>query len=293
MLKLISNHKSQKEYFMKKAIILSIISLLLYKTIYTTESNKQTRVAHGQQNIILESTVLHLFDGTSIGINANVIELIGLTRRETNKILVGKKKDGKRIGLYKLNGILYSVKELIKIKQQATLSSEKAQELQKCFLQAKNDVRKTFEPFLESIQKTKYYMTKLIEESCRKRKNMDSYLLNWAEEKPGAEEKSFNNNINTLEDLNKFCSDLLNFLGDMVRSCPKAQKQFVQRVKKCKKIHQIINILIRNIKINQKDSLKKAFMLYIKNDYIDKMELAKITKSKIKSLLAKFLKQYR
>src|SRR4051812_1179245 len=85
---------------MKKYIVLSLASFLVLPT------------CPKELNIKLESPVLHIFDGTAIGVNADVIELIGLVRREINSILYNKQ--------YTISLQDYCLKDLVAMEQEAT-----------------------------------------------------------------------------------------------------------------------------------------------------------------------------
>ena len=133
-------------------------------------------------------------------------------------------------------------------------------------------------------------MIKLVEESCRKRDKMDSFLLNWAEQKVGQEEEGFDRYITDATKLDSFCVDLLNFLGDLVRSCPKAQKLFITRVKKCKKIHQMLPKLVQNMK--NKGNIQKTFMHYLKEHHVDNFDITGITYDALDKLLKDFMRTH-
>jgi len=266
------------------------LTLLVSSIIYTETEHK---VPKNNQHITLESEVLHLFDGTSIGVNADTLELIGLIRREINIVLIGRKtKDGKYVGLYKFENNLYSLEELAETEKRiSTLTPQQRTKLDDAFKAAREDIKKNFRPFIESARNTKHHMVKLVEESCHKRNNMKSFLLNWAEQKVGEEEKGFDCYINNAEKLKSFCVDLLNFLGDLVRSCPKAQKLFRERVKKCKKISTMMPSIFKNIK-NNKSTIQKAFMHYLKEHRVDKLQLSEITHNKLQNLLKEFIHKH-
>ncbi len=275
---------------MKKNIFLSL-SLLIVPMNYVLTLNDT--IIRGEKHILLESKALEFFDGTSIGVNANTLEMIGLIRREINKVLIGERQqDGTYRGLYEFGGKRYSVKQLAELEQQKNLPPEQAEDLHNVFKIAREDIKKNFRPFMASARNTKHHMVKLVEESCRKRDKMDSFLLNWAEQKVGHEEEGFDLYISDAAKLSSFCVDLLNFLGDLVRSCPNAQKLFVYRVKKFKKINQILPKVLQPIK-NNKLSIQKAFMHYLKEYHVDNLEVADITQEKLENLLQRFMQNKR
>jgi hypothetical protein len=66
----------------------------------------------------------------------------------------------------------------------------------------------------------------LIGESCEKHNRSNSLLLDWARIEGDDETESFNKQVTNFTIFHEFCTDLVNFLEDLIRSCPKAQQQF-------------------------------------------------------------------
>lgn len=91
-----------------------------------------------------------------------------------------------------------------------------------------NSIKQEFEemsiPFLEEAKGAEEEMKKLIAESCNKRKRYDSHLLNWSKSKNPMD--LFRQEVNSFKAIDIFCTDLTNFLKDMIRSCPKALKRY-------------------------------------------------------------------
>lgn len=273
----------------KKIVTLSLASLLTGPALtYVQNLNATTE----EDSVVLESSILHAFDGTAIGINADVIELIGLIRREINKILVGEKaQDGSMVGRYLIDDQLYSIKDLALIEQDAAESLQ--QELQHALVLAKKDLHTCVEPFIESIHSVKHQILELIKESCQKRGMNTTALLRWSEAKEGEEPKIFNEEVTSFSLYNQFCTDLLNFLGDLIRSCPKGMAQFKMRSDKCQKARTIIKAIVtkRNSTSVNSNALEQKFMRHLKENHIDKMTITEITKEKLEPLFTKFINQ--
>lgn len=88
---------------------------------------------------------------------------------------------------------------------------------------AQADLLEIVEPFLANIHAVKDLMLELIEESCQIRQISKSYMMTWSQLKSNDSEKViFKRDITTFQELAKFCSDLVNFLGDFASSCPHA-----------------------------------------------------------------------
>lgn len=100
---------------------------------------------------------------------------------------------------------------------------------------AQADLLEIVEPFLTAIHAAKDLMIELIEESCNLRQTQNCYMLKWSQLKNNDSEKViFKRDIVTFAELTKFCSDLVNFLGDFASSCPHA----LENLKKIKKGHE-------------------------------------------------------
>ena len=130
--------------------------------------------------------------------------------------------------LYNLQSKLYSVSDLQTIEvalQQGhkNLSQEQKDALSIAMIQVQSDFLGLVEHFLASAKETKELISELIEESCTLRKNNDCYLLQWTRLKTSQPERVvFKRDIKTFNTFAKFCTDLVDFLGDFMSSCPKA-----------------------------------------------------------------------
>lgn len=203
--------------------------------------------------IVLTSNIISLIDGVPWAVNANTIKLMLHVRREIRKIQFGDlKPDGDFEGHYLFNGQKLSLRQLALIessyetdyyKKDDELHRSKTrcpqdftslelqyaqakQELRTCLEQAKNEFELKMAPFEKNIRGTKSQIVVLIEESCRKRKSPDSILLQWADIEEGKEIEVVRKQIVTFKAFDQFCTDLVNFLEDIMHSCPKAWTQF-------------------------------------------------------------------
>ena len=187
----------------------------------------------GQEKILLTAPGLDFIDGKSFGINKYVIANIRHIGIEIKKLQVGsKKKDSTTLGgSYEYNGKHFTLKELVELEKNSSASERTA--LHNALLEnAKNSISSITEPFIQNANDIKEYMVTLIEESCRKRDRSDSLLLQWALQKKGSELEYFKNSLVSFATVDTFCSDLLNFLDDLVHSCPKARKEYKEFVEK-------------------------------------------------------------
>jgi hypothetical protein len=271
---------------MKKIVTFSLASLLAGPALtYVQKIN-----AADESTIILESPILHILDGNFI--DADIIELIAKIRREINKILIGEKvADNTMIGRYVVNGKAYSVRELIPLEKNGSATLK--HDLDVALLAAKKDLHGCVSPFIETLHSFKHQLLELIKESCRKRGMDTTLLLRWSEAGKGEETRIFNEDVTSFELYNKFCTDLLNFLNDLVNSCPQAKTQLTVRYDKCQKARIIIKEIIptRNTNASEQKALEEKFMRYLKEHHIDKLSISEVTKEKLEALFTKFIHQ--
>lgn len=243
--------------------------------------------------VILESDVIKLVDGSFI--NADTIEFMRKFRRKILALLFGDPTlQEKRIGRYSLDGKKYSVRDLAYIEQKA--SSKKEKKLLKKFVsilaQAKKDFVSISEEFLESARGAKGILMVLIEEDCLKRDHPNSLLLEWAQTKEEQETIMFEKSITNFTRYYSLCSNLLNFLADLIHSCPKAEAQFEARVTKWKKVKTLLPYIIKNAKLPKNVTFNETvFLKHVKDNYLDKLELEELTSKKIQELLVEFIKK--
>ena len=180
-------------------------------------------VQNQAKNIILTSPGLSIIDGASWGINEYVIANIQHIGAAIKKLQVGTKdpQEEKNVGNYTYNNKKYTLLELVELEK--TGSKEEVDFLRKALVEkVRNSISAITEPFMKNANDIKEYMVQLIDDSCTKRDRRDSELLSWAQQKKGSELLYFQEHLNTFSAINIFCNDLLTFLTDLVRSCPKA-----------------------------------------------------------------------
>ncbi len=83
-------------------------------------------------------------------------------------------------------------------------------------------------PFLEQARSAKEFLLPLMEEWAEKVGRPFSPLLRWHEENDGTEREIFEQDANSLERVDRFCTDLVDFNESIVYSCPRAYKQFMK-----------------------------------------------------------------
>lgn len=130
--------------------------------------------------------------------------------------------------MYEFCGKKYSLEHLKTIeealyKEHLSLSSQQQEVFGVLMNYTQSDLLDIVEPCLQSINAAKDLMIELIEQSCQLRQTKNSYMLKWSQLKSSESERViFKRDIVTFQELAKFCSDLVNFLGDFASSCPHA-----------------------------------------------------------------------
>ncbi len=207
----------------KKIIALCICLVSASQTTFT----RRHRTIKGAT--ILVSKLLKAIDGKSFGLHGKTIRAILVIRTRILHMLHGTaQKDGSRLGSYTFDGNTYTVSQL----QEAEDESAVAAEIIHAWLNVvKADFGIQIHPFLELGRGFKPQMLILIEESLRLHRREDSILHMWAGEAEGQDMIAFERNVQSFDNLSVFLHDLLNFLDDLISSCPKACKQFIDSLK--------------------------------------------------------------
>ena len=271
--------------------IMKQTAFILITALITTQIGV-TAAPQSQKEIRLESPLLKTVDGNFI--NADTIEVMRRFQRKLVDIQFGERdKQGNRTGRYEFLGQRCSVHELCRhemllTQHKETVSTQehkkKAAALATLLTKAKDDFVKLGGEFRVVARGAKPIMAALIKESCAKRGRSHSVLVKWADCKEAAEDALFDRYITTLNQYEEFCVDLLNYLGDLVRSCPKANAQFQGRVKKWTKIRELIpKVLPADMRAQE-----MAFSTYIKKHHLDAMNIGDITLQRMQTIFTAF-----
>jgi hypothetical protein len=240
-----------------------------------------------ESKLTLESPVIKIADGSFI--NADRIEFIRKLRRKLLEIILGEQlPNGQRKG----NGIQYlaCIEQELDNAQKTKQNIAKKTQMQAALIQEKENFSLQLNEFIESGRGAKKILTELIQEDCIKRNRADSLLLEWARTKEGTESTMFAEQIKSFNDYYHFCTDLVNFLFDLTHSCPKAEKQFKDRVTKWSAVKQILPIIIKKAHIKIEIFNEIEFLKYLKERYLDKIVLDEITPQLILPLLTEYIK---
>jgi len=242
---------------------------------------------HNDHTITLESSVIKVADGSFI--NADKIEFMKKLRRVLLSIILGEQlPNGQRSG----NGIqslMVVEQELEQMPKTADVIAKQIT-LGEKLIQAKANFVIHSHEFMDSGRGAKNILIILIQEDCQKRNHPNSLLLEWAKTREGYETTMFEQRITTFQEYYHFCTDLANFLLDLIHSCPKAEAQFRDRVTKWSAAKQILPILIKKAHLKADEFNEIEFLKYLKEKYLDKIAIDEISPQTILPLLNEYLK---
>jgi len=231
----------------------------------------------------LESTMLALVDGNFM--NADVVERVYSFKRDILNIMWGDKIGQERVGRYIFQGKKISAHELAAWERDGAehlADRTVKEERDNCLEAMKTEFIKASDKLNSISRGAKPLMGPLIEESCMKRNRMDSVLLLWAHTPEELEEEIFDEKVLTGQEFSRFCIDLLNFIADLLHSCPKARHQFEERSEKWRLFEKALVTVIGNEKPNME------FLKYIKLKHLDRLSRADITTTTVKRLWEEF-----
>jgi len=118
----------------------------------------------------------------------------------------------------------HTLKQFVELEAKSgQLSEEERREVQQAFSTLKNYFDKVNHVMAPKAAGTHAFTYPLAEEYCRKRERPDSLLLNWNK---GDEIELFRRSVNSFKIYSVFSNDLMNFLKDLIKSCPKAYSDF-------------------------------------------------------------------
>lgn len=213
-----------------RSMMLVMVSVSCYAVTYAEEA---------ANTINLCPDIIDMIDGKSYGIHGELVGAVYKIARDVQAMHLGRRTQQGRIGMYMFEGQPHSIKSLAVIEKEvnATLKASKNNdraiaEKRKASLNVllktmKQEFNKIVGPFLGQARGAKEPMFLLISESCTKRNRPKSLLLTWAHSTED-EMVTFDKSVTSFALFEDFCGDLVDFLGDLVHSCPKARAQFEQ-----------------------------------------------------------------
>ncbi len=212
---------------MKKLLTISLILLTC-----------AVQAAGSKKDRPLNDPVLEGIDGVSGLMDANKIKNSIWMIKEIKKIHGGSirvnaagKGDPRSNTLKEVmfQGKKQDLKSLIDIEKHVDqLSAQDKAALNALFHELKDYFGMVNDIMLADARGTFKFMVKLIKEFCYKRNRIDSLLMNWEE---NHETELYRKQVNSFRGLYSFTTDLMNFLADMIVSCPKAKAAYEATLK--------------------------------------------------------------
>ncbi|MFC1841771.1 hypothetical protein ACFLYA_01745 [Candidatus Dependentiae bacterium] len=217
-----------------------------------------------KEKIVLDGPLIGLVDG--LGIDGQVFGVILQSRRKMKKRLYGfSTADGTLVGMFEFEGETYCLLELAKMEsdneneyisqlndlernrsayadddyyEEKAAIEQRYKERKDALLQvlevAKEDFIAVSSLYLESAKGMKAALLLIIKEYCQKRGLEKCFLLDWGETEEGGEEESIRENVKAFSNIVNLCTDMIDFLEVMARSCPKAKVMFVEMIRNAK-----------------------------------------------------------
>jgi len=270
----------------KRLLTLSILLL-------TAIPNALGFITKKANTVLLESPILKFIDGHSFGIDGQegIPSLMRIIREITNVHYGKQLKNHKRVGQFTWKGERHSLSTLADLEREYIKQGVYG-EHQVGLTHLLEDIKLTFEgivaPFMDNARGAKGQMLILIEESCTKRGLTENttFLLRWGAAKEGEDLELFRKEIDTLDKLDKFCVDLVNFLEDLMHSCRKAMGQFIHIAKTKMVIKHLTNLLKNK---SNKETIIKNFLTRLNKDNMESLNWKQANDEQhIKKLLDEF-----
>jgi hypothetical protein len=180
--------------------------------------------------------LIDIVDG--LFIDGQLIGSIFKIARDIQAMQFGKHTQQGRVGMYTFDRTPHSIRTLAEVEKgvhealksaqsnkERAVAEKRQADLKVLLKTMKQDFKKAVTPFLALARGAKSIMVLLISQSCEDRNRQKSELLNWAYSQED-EMVTFDKSITSFALFDDFCTDLVNFLGDLVHSCPKARAQF-------------------------------------------------------------------
>lgn len=185
---------------------------------------------HANANQPLHHKALLLLDG--LVIDSDVIRSMIHAIQNVRKIQYGTRQHGShhRIGRYVFRAEPHSIHSLIEYEAQKDTDSRLAQELAELFEHVKLDFTTLMKPFLTQIHPFKHTVHEIMKEWVELHDRHESFIVEWTKQKHGTEEELFNQTITSFEKFNSFCTDIVSFLEDLIKSCPIGYQQYLESI---------------------------------------------------------------
>lgn len=200
---------------MKRYFFVAYASMLMFQI-------HSIREPHG---IKIESELLAMVDG-SVFMDRDAINEMKFVEACIKTMVNGRGHHASR-GTY--GPCNFSLNELIEY-EAITPDSEahKAEVISQTMQEMKQEFVSLTDDFRDKLQMMKDVTVKLIAQACKQRNKPKSFLLRWAKTTPETELAVLEQDIQTPRQLKQFCIDLVQFMNDMLKSCPISWANYVR-----------------------------------------------------------------
>jgi hypothetical protein len=233
-----------KKYSMidKKIVLFLLLNYLSgqYFLVHAQKNNTPDVISEAPRP--LNDPGLAILDGTGGAIDGKAIGGLIHNIHQLDAALNGKKTpNGKRIGSYLFERENYCIHDLArmeyKLRNKSNELSKKEKQKIETILRAlmgqiKDEFVTLMEGFFEQINQSRSLTVALLEEWALLHDRSESFLLALSKQKEGGEIAFFKESVDSFMLLDQFCADLMSFLEDLVKSCPRAWKQYTNLIKK-------------------------------------------------------------
>ncbi|OQA36307.1 MAG: hypothetical protein BWY54_00117 [Candidatus Dependentiae bacterium ADurb.Bin331] len=207
----------------------SFINKIALVTLYLIAQNGSTLATVNQP---LHHKSLNLIDG--LFVDKHAIRLMIHVIKDVREVQYGTRQQDSRhrIGRYVFRGEKHSIHSLIEYEMLQDLDSQLAQELSNLLEHIKFDFVILMKPFINQIQGFKHTAHEIMKEWAELHDRHESFILEWGKQKHGSEEELFHQTITSFATFNSFCTDVVSFLEDLIKSCPIGYQEYLDSIKR-------------------------------------------------------------
>lgn len=171
----------------------------------------------GKANV-LTSSVISLVDGKKIGITGHTMLIMMDIRRKMITILSAR--------VHFFENKMWTLTELAQFEQEHKKNKRRIRKLHETCLEAIiQEISARSCSYAKLAHGAKSSLLVLINESCKQHNRSKSILQNWGQVKDGTESEQLYRDLKNMQLCAEFCQDMVNFLEDMMSSCPIGQAQ--------------------------------------------------------------------
>lgn len=213
-----------KKNLFKKKLALSLLIIILTNPL--VGNNKP-----------LQHRALAMVDGLAhpIGVDCKTVDEMVHSIKEIFKRQFGIKQphSNARIGVFTFRNSLYSIQGLAALERTAheTNDRELQNDLENHLVTFRNDFIDVMRPMLIRLQGLPQRTAhELMKEWADLHNRHDSIIFEWCKHRSGSEEDLFHNHVASFKSFDQFCSDVVSFLDDLIKSCPIGYQQYLDAI---------------------------------------------------------------